>query len=121
MASSVPDAQQEISLLDKVLTKLALTSEPELPAMLERFLGGILEKLESPHESTRNKVFYWTIGPLHATLCCLICFVVAVPRILNPPVLTLSLVMLAVGFTQEFSFNDRFYLLFEYSIPIQSR
>ena len=53
MASEV---QQEIALLDKVLTKLALTPEPDLPSVLERFLGGILEKLESPHEQTRNKV-----------------------------------------------------------------
>jgi hypothetical protein len=58
MANSPPDIQQEIAVLDKVLTKLALTSEADLAGVLERFLGGVLEKLESPHEQTRNKVSF---------------------------------------------------------------
>jgi len=50
------EADAEIALLDKVLSRLAVASESELSSLLDKFLGAILDKLESSHDKTRNKV-----------------------------------------------------------------
>ena len=52
------DSKNDINLLEKVLTKLALTeSDKEVETFLEQLLVPVLMKLNSPHEETKKKVF----------------------------------------------------------------
>lgn len=56
MSSAQDQIQGDVSLLNRVLDKLALASEADLQVLLARFLVAVLEKLESPHEQVKNKV-----------------------------------------------------------------
>lgn len=56
MNAAHEEIQNDIALLNRVLDKLAMSQESDLGALLSRFLVPVLEKLDSPHEVTRNKV-----------------------------------------------------------------
>lgn len=57
MSSSQDQIQGDITLLNRVLDKLALANEGDLQSLLARFLVAVLDKLDSPHEQVKNKVF----------------------------------------------------------------
>ena len=46
----------ELSLLEKVLFKVAVTEDPQLTSLLEKYLLPVMLKLDSS-ESVRNKVW----------------------------------------------------------------
>lgn len=52
-------AADEIAMLDRLLTRLALTEEGKLEKVLEKLLPLAVSKMGSPHDGSRKKVTVW--------------------------------------------------------------
>lgn len=55
-AQPLQSAAEEVAMLDRLLTRLALTEEGKLEKVLEKLLPLALSKLASPHDGSRKKV-----------------------------------------------------------------
>jgi proteasome component ECM29 len=53
---SASTAEEEAAVLDRFLTRLALTEEDKLEKVLSKLLPVAIRNLASPHENTKTKV-----------------------------------------------------------------
>lgn len=53
--SAASNVQAEVDALDRILTRLALTDESQLEALLSKLLPMVIERLSHPEEPIRKK------------------------------------------------------------------
>jgi hypothetical protein len=56
MASTADEVKKDVELLERVLMRLAVAQDDQLQKQIQSLLVPVLNKLNSPHEATKQKV-----------------------------------------------------------------